>query len=91
MDENAMGRQLITRVKPKYPDQAKSEHIQGDVRLLVRVATDGAVQEVRLVSGPPKLVAAAVAAVKQWRYRPVLSSGHPIAVVTTVTVSFRLP
>lgn len=90
MDESAMDRQLITRVKPTYPSQAQSEHIQGDVRLQVRVAADGTVQDVNLVSGPPHLVGAAIAAVKQWRYRPVISSGHPVAVVTVVDVRFRL-
>lgn len=86
-----MERRLVSRVEPIYPSQARSEHIQGDVRLRVRVAADGTVEDVNLVSGPPQLVGAAIAAVKQWRYRPVISSGHPVAVVTTVNVPFRLP
>jgi TonB family protein len=90
MDGSAMDRQLMTRVEPTYPNQAQSEHIQGDVRLQVRVAADGTVQDVNLVSGPPQLVGAAIAAVKQWRYRPAISSGHPVAVVTIVSVPFRL-
>ena len=91
MDGSAMDRQLVGHVQPTYPSQAQSEHIQGDVRLEVRVAADGTVQDVNLVSGPPQLVGAAIAAVKQWRYRPVISSGHPTAVVTIVSVPFRLP
>lgn len=91
MDGSVMDRQLVTHVEPKYPSQARSERIQGDVRLQVRIAADGTVQEVSLVSGPPQLAAAAIAAVKQWRYRPVISSGNPIAVVTIVDVAFRLP
>ncbi len=90
-DGNMMERQLVTRVRPIYPSQAQSDRIQGDVVFAVRVAADGTVQEVNLVSGPPQLVGAAIAAVKQWKYRPVISSGHPIAVVTTVNVPFRLP
>jgi len=66
-------------------------NVQGDVRLRVRVAEDGTVQDINLVSGPPQLVGAAIAAVRQWKYQPVISSGHPVAVVTIVTVPFRLP
>lgn len=91
LGESAMARRLLSRREPTYPDRAKSEHIQGDVRLQVRVAPDGTVQAVNLVSGPPQLVQAAKAAVRQWRYQPVISSGTPVAVVTTATVQFRLP
>jgi len=91
MDGKAMDRQLVTRADPTYPSQALSDHIQGDVRLLVRVGADGTVQDTNLVSGPPQLVEAAKAAVKQWRYRPVIHAGHPVAVLTVVNVPFRLP
>jgi len=91
MEGRAMDRQLITRVEPTYPQQALSDHIQGDVRFLVRVAPDGTVQDLNLISGPPQLVGAAKAAVKQWRYRPTISGGHPATVVTIVNVPFRLP
>jgi TonB family protein len=91
VDGSVMEQQLVTRVEPTYPSQAQSEHIQGDVRLQVRVAADGTVQDANLVSGPPQLFAAAIAAVKQWRYRPMVSSGHFVPVVTTVNIPFRLP
>jgi TonB family protein len=91
VDEGAMALRLVTRVEPTYPREARSRYIQGDVRLEVRVATDGTVEDVNLVSGPQQLVAAAKAAVRQWRYRPGISSGHPVPVVTIVTVRFRLP
>jgi protein TonB len=90
VDESAMDRRIITRVDPRYPSQARTERIQGDVRLQLRIAADGTVQSVSPVSGPPQLVDAAVAAVKQWVYRPVTSSGQAVPVVTVVNVSFRL-
>ena len=91
MDGPAMDRRLLTRIEPIYPGEAKSEHIEGDVRLQVRVGMDGTVEDINLVSGHPKLVQAAIAAVKQWRYLPTISAGHPVAVVTIVDVPFRLP
>lgn len=91
IDANVMDRQLITRADPTYPNQALTDRIQGVVRLQVRIGADGTVQEAHLVSGPPQLVAAAIDAVKQWKYRPVITAGHPVAVTTTVDVPFRLP
>ena len=38
----------------------------------------------------PELVKAAVAAVKQWLYKPTLLNGEPIEVVTTIRVNFSL-
>jgi len=85
-----MEQRLVGKVEPTYPNQAQSEHVDGDVRLQVLVAADGTVRAVNLVSGPPQLVAAAIAAVKQWRYRPTISSGRAVPVVTIVNVPFRL-
>jgi TonB family protein len=90
VDGGVMEQRLVAKVEPKYPNQAQSAHIQGEVRLQVRVAADGTVQDANLVSGPPQLVAAAIAAVKQWRYQPTTSSGRPVQVVTIVNVQFRL-
>jgi protein TonB len=35
-------------------------------------------------------VPAAIAAVKQWQYRPFLLNGEPLEVETTITVTFQL-
>jgi TonB family protein len=91
IDEQVAARQISKRVEAIYPDEARSAHIQGDVRLQVRVGADGTVQDVNLVSGPPQLVDAARVAVRQWRFLPTTLAGHPVPVVTTVTIPFRLP
>jgi TonB family protein len=91
VEGTVMESRLVVRVEPTYSTKARSEHIQGDVLLQIRVGADGAVQEVGLVSGPPQLAGAAIAAVRQWRYRPMASTERPVAVVTTVKVAFRLP
>ena len=44
----------------------------------------------RVLSGHPLLVPGAIAAVKQWRYRPYLLNGQPVEVETTITVVFSL-
>jgi protein TonB len=48
------------------------------------------VTNVVVLEGHPLLDAAAVDAVRQWRYRPTLLNGVPIAIQMQVVVSFTL-
>jgi protein TonB len=79
---------LIHRVQPPYPILAQSARIQGDVVLRAIIDKAGIIQDLQLVSGHPMLVPAALAAVKEWRYRPYLLNGEPVEVETTITVHF---
>jgi protein TonB len=81
---------LVHRVEPTYPPVAQQAHIQGSVVLTAIIDKNGNVQQLRLVSGPPLLVPAAIEAVKQWHYKPFLLNGEPLEVETTVTINFHL-
>jgi protein TonB len=81
---------LIHRVEPTYPTLAKSARVQGEVVLSAVIDNNGQIQNLQLVSGHPMLVPAALAAVKQWRYKPYLLNGQPVEVETTITVIFTL-
>lgn len=83
-------RHLVKRVEPVYPPLAKAIHLQGNVVLKVTISRGGTVGEVRVQSGHPILTASAVAAVKQWQYRPFLVDSHPAEVSTTIEVPFSL-
>ena len=83
-------RRLTHAVAPQYPDVARLAGIEGDVTLRILVDEDGTIRDIAPVSGPPVLARAAVRAVEQWRYAPVLIDGHPVGVVSTVTLAFRL-
>jgi TonB family protein len=61
---------------------------RGVVALTARVDSDGTVRAVRVVSGHRALAAAAVRAVRQWRYRPYLKDGQPVATETNIVISF---
>jgi outer membrane biosynthesis protein TonB len=50
----------------------------------------GHVVEANPISGPADLIPATVTAVKQWEYRPYISSGQPVAVETELRVNFKL-
>lgn len=81
---------LVHKVEPSYPILAKAARVQGDVVLKAIIDKNGDIQDLQLVSGHPMLVPAAIAAVKQWRYKPYLLNGSPVEVETTVTVIFAL-
>jgi len=87
---NVQAANLIRKVVPVYPEEAKKAHIQGTVRFQVIIAREGVIKEIHLVSGDPALAQAAQDAVQQWVYKPTLLNGQPVEVVTNVDVNFTL-
>jgi|SRR5271165_1796272 len=81
---------LIHRVEPTYPPLARAARVQGEVILSAVIDVNGSIQNLQLVSGHPMLVPSAIAAVKQWRYKPYLLNGQPVEVETQITVIFSL-
>jgi protein TonB len=81
---------LVHRVEPMYPAMAKQTGIQGAVVLDAVVDTTGKVAQVRVVKGNSLLAAAAVQAVRQWRYQPYQLNGEPIQVAVKITLNFEL-
>jgi TonB family protein len=71
-------------VYPVYRDV----RARGKVALTVRVEADGTVRNVRVVSGNRVLAAAAVRAVRVWRYRPYVVDGQPVVTETNIVFSF---
>lgn len=86
----AASSQLIHKVQPVYPSEARDQKIQGTVRLHVILSKDGSVQKTDVVSGDPILAKAAQEAVQKWRYKPTLLNGELVEVDTTVNVVFSL-
>ena len=87
---NVAKSQLKHKVQPRYPQEARDNRIQGTVRLHVVLSTAGKVQQMEVVSGDPILAKAALEAVRQWEYKPVLLNGEPVEVDTTIDVVFSL-
>lgn len=81
---------LIYAPHPTYPQIAISTRSQGTVHLEAIIAADGKIRNLRLLSGPPLLVRAALDAVQQWKYQPTLLNGMPVEVVTEIEVNFTL-
>ena len=81
---------LIRKVQPIYPPLARSARISGSVVLAAVISRDGTMENLKLISGHPMLVPAALQAVSQWRYRPYILNGDAIEVETQITVNFIL-
>ena len=73
-----------------YPPLAKQARISGVVHLNAVIAKDGTIQDLKVISGHPLLIQAAMDAVRQWVYAPTLLNGEPVEVVTQIDVNFTL-
>lgn len=81
---------LIHRLDPVYPALAVARQLEGMVIVEALVDEEGRVQEVRVLRSNGVFDRAAVEAVRQWRYSPVLLNGRPEKFLLTVVVSFSL-
>jgi len=81
---------ILRRVQPLYPPLARNARIQGSVVLAAVISKAGAIENLRVLSGHPMLVPAAIDAVSQWRYRPYILNNEPVEVETQITVNFTL-
>jgi periplasmic protein TonB len=81
---------LLARVTPVYPAEAKQNRIQGTVKLEITIDKEGHVAQAAVISGPVELIQSATDAVQQWVYRPTLLNGEPVAVLTTVDINYTL-
>lgn len=69
---------LISKVMPVYPPEERKAGVKGDVIMDVVLKPNGGVEAVHVIDGPSELADAAVAAIKQWRYRPLVVKGKAI-------------
>ena len=95
----------LTKVEPDYPDAVKRTEIAGQIVIAFTIGRDGNVSDVRPLDigffgcrsmnhGDPELRQAAIAAVKQWKFRPFLlhqqpgDAAEPVEVGTAVALPF---
>ncbi len=87
---NVQAANLLSAVKPVYPPLAKMARQQGTVKFEATIAKEGYIEDLKVISGPPLLIPAALEAVKQWQYKPTLLNGNAVEVLTTIDVNFTL-
>jgi TonB family protein len=81
---------LLKFVEPVYPEDARKASVQGTVILSVKTDATGHVQDMMILRSIPLLNQAAIDAVRQWVYEPMIINDVPTPVVFTVTVRFQL-
>uniref|UniRef100_Q02A96 TonB family protein n=1 Tax=Solibacter usitatus (strain Ellin6076) TaxID=234267 RepID=Q02A96_SOLUE len=87
---NVQQTKLVSQARPVYPPLAKQARISGVVHLQAVIAKDGNVMDLKVISGHPLLIPAALEAVKTWVYQTTLLNGEPVEVVTQIDVNFTL-
>ncbi len=80
----------LREVSPVYPEIPRQAKLEGQVVIEAVIGVAGDVVETRVLRSTPLFAEAALAAVRQWKYRPTLINGRPVPVVMTVTVTFKL-
>jgi TonB family protein len=90
IDEATMNGMRIKYSVPAYPQMARIAHIQGDVVMNFYIDKEGRVANLKAVSGHPILIQAALDAVKDWQYKPVVINGQPVEVLCQVVTKFRM-
>ena len=80
------------QVKPRYPDSARRQGIQGTVVVNAYVTEQGRVEKVQVEqsAGHPDLDQAAVEAVGRWRFEPARRGRQPMAMWVAIPVKFVL-
>jgi protein TonB len=87
---NLVAPKPVKKVAPDYPELARNARLGAIVIMEAQVDTRGNVKTVNVLRGHPLFDEAAVAALKQWRYRPLLLNGEPTEFILTVTITFNL-
>ena len=82
------GPPLLKRIEAIYPPTARQARVEGTVILETKVGVDGKVTDAKVLRGIPLLDQAALDAVRQWEYRPMLINGEFIPHIRTVSVTF---
>jgi len=82
--------EAISKVAPIYPEEAREHRVQGTVVVQVYLDEDGRVIDTKVVRSITGLDAAAVASVRQWRFKPAMTAGKPVKVWMAIPIKFTL-
>jgi len=82
-----------TKIPPQYPEYGRKAKIIGKVVLQAVVKKDGSIGDIQVLQSPGSIFGfdeAAIAAVKQWKYKPATHTGRQVDVYFTIVVNFEL-
>jgi TonB family protein len=85
--------EIIKKVNPVYPEEAVQKRIEGLVVIEASTDEQGDVVSAKVMPSKnpqPLLEEAALAAIRQWKYKPFLNDGKAVGVTFSVTMNFAL-
>ncbi len=89
VDKTVIASHKISGATPRYPDEAKRQHISGTVVMHVMIDKEGHIRDMELISASSELlVDSAMEAVRTWTYTPYLVNGAPAEVDTNITTNY---
>lgn len=93
LQEQAISAVEVVRTPPPvYPAELAKQGVTGRVMLIVDVAIDGSVSAVKVdrSAGDERLDAAALAAARQWTFKPLVRNGEPVPSQVRVPIDFEM-
>jgi len=86
------GGELVHAEKPVYPRRALRQGEEGQVLLEFTITPEGKVVDASVSNASPRgrFEAAALHAIRQWRYQPFTENGEPVARRASQVLEFRL-
>jgi protein TonB len=75
---------------PEYPLEARRKGVEAEVVVKLSISASGEVTDVSVIKGADPFLAATLAVVRTWRYRPAREAGRPISGTRIVRIPFRI-
>ena len=85
-----MRSKVITEIPARVPPEAVRKHISSEVVVEVVLDVQGNIKECKSVEGDPILSAAALEAMRKWRFLPTTLDGDPVEVVLKIPYKFEI-
>lgn len=81
---------VMNSVNPIYPREARLEHTEGVVKLILVIGVDGSIADLQAVSGDRLLLDSTMKAVRQWRFSIGGFVGKPRETEVPLSFTFKI-
>lgn len=84
---NALGR-VVKKVAPTFPVAARQLNVTGSQDVQITVDEQGNVVDAKVLKGNALFTQSTLAAVKEWKFTPLLKDGQPAKFMTVITFNY---
>ncbi len=79
---------VAKRVAPQYPPAARQLNVSGSQEVEITVDEQGSVVDAKVMKGNAMFSMASLAAVKQWKFTPLLQDGTPKGFTSVIVFNY---